>query len=373
MRGRWLGALAGIPVLAIGLLFLKNAVYGHDPELRSALLRWLTCDDCSNGERVFVADTLGPDAAEVLEEFLRDPAQPEVIRMEEALRDAVTTPGSPFENLVSDTTALFANGRATVRRRATLSLIDLQEREILRKALEDRDQLDLDEALILLLREAVQLTGDAVPGLISPTVGSVSLRPPTLALQPGTEGVLQVIVLDTEGNQLQLQDVNAIASPDSVASVTASGTGRVELMARGVGQATVRASAGDVTGEATIVVSEPPRQGSLVLLSGNGQQQTPGNALRPLVVRVLDADGHGLSQVRVTFTVVRGSAHFPRTGPAAPQDTVLAVRTDSDGVAQVGLIMRGPPGPVWVAAEAPNPPLPLRPRKVRFVLRTIPG
>ena len=82
-----------------------------------------------------------------------------------------------------------------------------------------------------------------------------------------------------------------------------------------------------------------PRPFSLVIISGDDQQGTPGTALpNPLIVEVRDRDNNPLPDVQVTFTVTAGE------GKLSGQFTVEHVTTNANGRAQRTLILGPGPG-----------------------------
>ena len=86
---------------------------------------------------------------------------------------------------------------------------------------------------------------------------------------------------------------------------------------------------------------------SIVVYSGNSQQGPKGSRLNdPLCTNVLDAAGHKLKGVVVTYTVTSGGGQLAE--PSTPA-------TDAGGIATSGLWTLGPTaGPQYVTATSPG-------------------
>ena len=79
-----------------------------------------------------------------------------------------------------------------------------------------------------------------------------------------------------------------------------------------------------------ITVQAPPKE--LVISSGNNQNGTLNSELTdPLAVQVLDADGNGLANVRVTFRVTEGQGRLSSQGNRRS----VIIQTNSDGLSEV--------------------------------------
>ena len=87
-----------------------------------------------------------------------------------------------------------------------------------------------------------------------PVVGTVEVTPNTASPQVGETVQLGAAVKDTDGNLMSGQSVTWTSSANNVASVSASGL----VTAASLGIATISASAGGKTGNATITINPPP-------------------------------------------------------------------------------------------------------------------
>ena len=89
-----------------------------------------------------------------------------------------------------------------------------------------------------------------------------------------------------------------------------------------------------------------PRPFALEIISGDGQQGTPGAVLtQPLVVEVRDQYGDPLPKATVTFTVTAGE------GKLSGRFTVEHITTDADGRAELPLTLGLHPGPNTVGVS----------------------
>jgi hypothetical protein len=165
---------------------------------------------------------------------------------------------------------------------------------------------------------------------------------------------LRVRVVDLDGNPLEgvpiiweapdggdVEPSAVETGPDGIAATTATApTGR--------GSHLFRALAGDIEGspvlfEATVVPGAPA---SLVLVSGDGQSGTVGEAVAELlVVRVVDAFGNGIEDVRITWTARDGGVVMA-DGP----------RTDADGYSRATATLGTTPGTKRYRAAPPDHP-----------------
>ncbi len=94
-----------------------------------------------------------------------------------------------------------------------------------------------------------------------------------------------------------------------------------------------------------ITVHSAPK--ALVISSGNDQNGTPNSELTaPLVVRVLDDDGNGVANVRITFRVSTGQGRLTSRG----NRRTVSVTTDSKGLAEVPFTPTSA-GPITVEAS----------------------
>ena len=108
---------------------------------------------------------------------------------------------------------------------------------------------------------------------------------------------------------------------------------------------TLASGAGSLDGNGTIILWDVsgrirPRPQTLVKISGDNQQGTPGATLaNPLVVEVRDQYDHPLPDTQVTFTVTAGE------GRLSGRFTVEHATTDANGRAENTLTLGSNPGP----------------------------
>ena len=158
-----------------------------------------------------------------------------------------------------------------------------------------------------------------------PVVEPEPLRPTTITVSP--ESVTFTFIRETTRFTATVRDQNGntinltVAWSTSDASVfTVDGNGTATAVSNGAG--TSQATAGGVTGTASVAVAQSPAE--LEIVSGNNQNGLFGQMLpEPLVVRVEDQGGTGVAGVTVTFA------------PGEESGSVSAgtVDTDADGQA----------------------------------------
>ena len=158
-------------------------------------------------------------------------------------------------------------------------------------------------------------------GCQGPTEAVFSPGGQVLAVISSSDDVVQIWDLFTRGPVAELGISQAV-------SMGFSSDGR--LLAAGLNDGTVT----------TWNVSEwtGPRPGGIIKVSGDDQRGEPGSELaEPYVVEIRDQHGDPLPGAEVIFRVVSG-------GGGIGGYSVLAVTTDSDGLAQAGLTLGPNPG-----------------------------
>jgi hypothetical protein len=170
------------------------------------------------------------------------------------------------------------------------------------------------------------LSGCGGSSSTSPVVRSPSLSI-TIATNPlmaGMSAQASATITDASGNTSPASGVTWSSETSSVADVNASGL----VTAAAVGNATISATAGGVTGQILVFVVPGPAA-SVVIYSGDGQVGNHGTVLSaPLCVLVKDAHGYVMAGVVATYTVTTGGGTL--SSPTAPQ-------TDASGIATSGL------------------------------------
>jgi hypothetical protein len=167
----------------------------------------------------------------------------------------------------------------------------------------------------------------------------------TIAIAPSSATLVSVgatqqftaVVKDQNGDTLI--GASVAWSPGNAAAVTVSMTGLVTAVANGTVQVT--ASSGSASQSVTVTVAQAAAQ--LVLVSGDAQAGTVGQALAlPLVVQVNDATAHPIQGVTVTFaaagTVGSPSAPTGANGQAQTSWTLGTVVGAQSATANVAAL-----------------------------------
>jgi hypothetical protein len=164
-------------------------------------------------------------------------------------------------------------------------------------------------------------SGSTSPGERSP---SLSITIATNPLMYGMSAQASATITDASGNTSPASGVTWSSANSSVADVNASGL----VTAAAVGNATISATAGGVTGHVLVFVAPGPAA-SVVIYSGEGQVGNHGTQLAaPLCVLVKDARGYVMPGVVAVYNVTTGGGTL--SSPTAPQ-------TDASGIATSGL------------------------------------
>lgn len=167
----------------------------------------------------------------------------------------------------------------------------------------------------------------AVWGCAEPdTPASVTIVPSTLLLDAlGATQQLTAVVKNREGREITGATVTWSSENPQV--VTVSETGLVTAV--GSGSTKIRATAGQVSGEAPVTVTQNPSQVEAV--SGRQQTGTVGQRLaEPLVVRVRDRLNNGIAGLPVTFSV------SAEGGSVSPQSATTDARGEASAVWTLG-------------------------------------
>lgn len=300
-----------------------------------ALDAWLTCTECTAGERAAAA-AVGESAREYMGGILLAfPDSLLSVTRRTLGREWSQLPGSV--DSVEWVERFASNHRATLQSRAAITLGDIRARDLLQQALNRQVQLDLRA-------DVVSTVGSQLSAIEGTRATSLTLRPQTLHLVPGDTGRFEAVAVGPSGERLDAA-VSWSSSDSNVATVSSDG----EVTAVGFGTATITAAAGSTA--ATAIVELAPTaapEAVLAILGGNLQSGTPG-ALLPdaLTVGVADSLGLALAQEPVTWTVVVGQASFVPSGT-----TTTVASTDGGGRSQVRLELGSAPGRVVVRATA---------------------
>ena len=187
----------------------------------------------------------------------------------------------------------------------------------------------------------------------NPTVGSVTVAPPSARLPVGTTIDLVATVRDINGNILPVQPVTWQSSDDAIASVSA--TGRVT--AHAVGAVTISASAAGISGTSAVTVDPAPPipVSSVVVSPASATIQIGGTAQLAAVAR--DAAGNALTGRAIGWSSGNeGVATVDQSGlvRAVSAGTVTITAT-SEGVSGTSSVTVTPLPPAPVASVAISP------------------
>jgi hypothetical protein len=164
-------------------------------------------------------------------------------------------------------------------------------------------------------------SGSTSPAGRSP---SLSITIATNPLMYGMSAQASATITDASGNTAPASGVTWSSANRSVADVNASGL----VTAAAVGNATILATAGGITGQILVFVAPGPAA-SVAIYSGEGQVGNHGTQLAaPLCVLVKDARGYVMPGVVAVYNVTTGGGTL--SSPTAPQ-------TDASGIATSGL------------------------------------
>lgn len=178
-------------------------------------------------------------------------------------------------------------------------------------------------------------SGSSEPARVATTI-VIAPSSATLASVGATQQ-FTAVVKDQNGDTLF--GASVAWSPGNAAAVAVSTTGLVTAVANGTAQVT--ASSGSASHSVTVTVAQAATQ--LVLVSGDAQAGTVGQALAlPLVVQVNDATAHPIQGVTVTFaaagTVGSPSAPTGANGQAQTSWTLGTVVGTQSATADVAAL-----------------------------------
>ena len=330
------------------------------------MLRWLTCDECSDGELSYVVDSIGAAAAPMLRESLFDTPDAYLADAERTLGLAWSRREAPLVDSQTYVQTFLSNYRTLLQTRAVSALGGLGEAAILEQAYTDRDTLGLPPGVVAALEDELARLGAGGPGFTPPAVDRILLRPDSIELQLNEETVIEGLPLDVSGRTHPVAITWSISDSTVVEPLQGSADSTwMRVRGTSPGTATVTAGVDSIQGQSIVTVvaaGAPP--GRLVIVSGNGQAFTLGGPHQPLVVRVEDGNGTPITAAQVSFRAVRGA-----TGGES------FALTDSIGEARLELIPGPMSGAVWIdAAVTAAPPasgLTFQPSMVRFQLRAV--
>ena len=171
----------------------------------------------------------------------------------------------------------------------------------------------------------------------SPSPTTVSISPTSSILDAlGASVQFTAQVRDQNGQTMTGQSVTWSSSSTSVATVSSGGL----ATAVAVGTTTISASAGSVSGTASLTVRQVPA--SFEIVSGDGQTGEVGTILpESLRVKLSDSNGNPIEGIAVTWTVSSGGGTL----------SAAEVDTDEEGIAEVQWTLGTTPGENAVTAS----------------------
>lgn len=281
-----------------------------DDELRG-ISAWLTCTECTDGEREFVRDTIGSRAIGPLSEILLEfpPALLENRRRELAAewraREGTQADSAQFADL------FLGNFEASAQRRAVLALSDLGATRVLERALRQASVIGLRGDVSEMIQRQLGPGTGRISAAVAATPATIVVAPASVTLEVGSSGVLRATVKDASGAILG----DAVSWQSAAAGVVRV-TGRTSQSALAEpqtagGPVRVTASIGSVVGTAEVTSeAQLPAGYTIASLSGDGEEGKVDELLAtPLVALVSDVNG-ALRNIVVTWTVQSGDAEF---------------------------------------------------------------
>lgn len=314
---------------------------GLSPEEEEVLTRWLTCDECTDGQLTAVTDTLGESALPRLRDILLH-FPPELL---EGARVSVRAEWFDLEGASLDSTTFIEHHleryQVTVQRRATIALAALGDTAALRAA---RDSADVGAIPyhpdVLELVDQIFASVSVAPN----TQYEIVVRPDSIVLEQGDQGSLEARTTTSNGAPMGGPVTWSTDSPQIV-SVTPQARGHALFTGDQPGTASIWATfRGDSARAFVRVVPSPapsPLEGhTLSIVSGDAQIESNTDLLDPLVVELSASSGVPACCVQIDWRVSRGG-----TG----QDRTI---TDQEGRASFEPTDSIGPGVVLVAARA---------------------
>lgn len=336
-----------LTALFIPLLMTFYGCAGVEPGERDAVLAWLSCETCQNGERAAVA-SLGSDATTLLMEPL-DTSSRGGRRLRRALEQSARASYLSLPTAAMDSAAYLRffvdNALARAQTRAAASLGDVRATDEILEAIAEQGQRGLRPRVVQALQSALV---QATSGL-APAADSVVLAPVGVELELGQSVTFSAVVLDEFGTEVPGAAVGwtmaglAVASVNGEGTVTTSGLGADTVLA-------VHAPTGD-TARAVVRVVVPTPLPSLALVGGARQTGVAGSPLDSLLVVRLEYQGNPAAGVPVAWAVASGG------GTLSDVD----YKTRADGTARARWSLGPPAGDQRIRVVGPrNVPVQIR-------------
>lgn len=350
IRRAYLVTVAILAIVLAGVLFLLPRTRTPTERERTRLMSWLTCTECTEGQREFVRDSLGTAVIPLLESALMGLDTTyrgniaHGIGAHWALIDSASVDSATY------VAHFLSNFDATVQRRAAVALGDLRAVDVLENALRPGNVQRYRADVVAVINESLEHARAVGTNVEATAPAGVRLTPDSVALRAGEARRVVADLLDTAGARSRGAVAVAWSSTDSsVASVVSIDARTASVSGVAVGTAVVLVTArGQVLGRVPVAVdSAAARTMSIAIDSGNYQSGVVNTVLTErLVVRVTDAHGTPVEDVAVAWDVRYGGGVFvPTSLPDATTPTA------SDGRARIAFRLGSAPGPVAINAK----------------------
>ena len=310
-------------------------------------MRWLTCEECTSGERSMVVDTLGDRAIPLLTEALIDLPDRYLENLSHQLRNEWSLLSQPTLDLPDYIDYYTGNARTSIQRRAAVALGDLGEVGVLQDALQDgrTGLIELGPEVQVTIESILDRLG-AAPGFGPPA--SLEIEPRSLELRPGSAALVGAVVKDADGNRLYSTPVSWSSTDVGVASVATVATQRAEVSASSPGTADIVAEVSpSLVDQVPITVDTAPAD--TLRRTGSVETVPVGETTaEPLEVEAGGPSGVSAGII-VSWRIVHGDAVF-----AATRTRTYARPTDSLGRASAYILAGPTTGTVQVRASVPR-------------------
>lgn len=326
---------------AWALLLLVAACSGVSEAERRTILQWLTCEECTDGERAAV-QAIGGRAVPLLAQVLEDTTADVNRELRRGFTDGLAASyrriRSPGVTLPEYLDVHLSRYFQSVRLRAIQSLGDLGATRELQDALADSASRGFEPTVLLALHTALLAAVD----LAGPVPDSILVQPESLQVEVGAGAQLLTLVLDSFGGVLPDRALSWSSSDSSVATVTAAG----DVTGQAVGTASIVASdpASGARGQGRVFVVPTQARPVIRVVAGDRQSDTAYTLIAVRArIEVRTPGGAPASGLPVTWTLVQGGGWV---GPAS-------ATTNAAGLAQAWW-HAGVPGPQRLTVSAPG-------------------
>jgi hypothetical protein len=342
---RWVGPWMTLAVLV--------SACGESPSDRELLAvnDWLTCIECTDGERAFVADS----ASDLINPILRDALLELPDDFRESMEHSVGADWAAVSGRGVDSLPyvnyFMENYEALVQRRAALALEDRLQVATLREALRRQGLLGYRPEVIDEIERALARASGGL-GVAAPSTGppaSVEIQPPVVGgLRVGSTARLIAYVRDASGVRLR-DDVSWRSTNTTFGAVQREALQRSIVTGLAGGTTQIWAETGNgVSAQMSVTVVDPPTL-RLIKVGGDAQNARVRTQFsQPLVVEVRRGRAP-VAGVTVRWTVVSGDAGFAAGGRTTTAVTVVSL--GATGTVDVQVVAGSTPGPVQISAD----------------------